>query len=290
MWSVPVTVARPRRNRTGFPLMISRRATGLYAECPLYVNRAVELDTMKWRGETTGVGSLPHESVEAALAFSFAHDLPFLPQLPVGHPNELMLAAATAPSLEPVERAWALFLEQLERRATPVAKLQLAGPVTLRRYAKFDDVSWLIAKALFQLEALTRRHVQPVFFIDEPDLTEGSLTHLEALINALKQAGAITGIHCCGNAKWADLMSMPSLDVVSFDAQRSLGSVLSVAQPFLARAGTLAYGLDPGQPLAQPASSYLLTTTCGLANASVFDAQQRLETLKRAQKKLADVR
>lgn len=40
---------------------------------------------------TTGIGSLPHINIDSALAYSFRHDLAFLPQLPKYNPNEFML-------------------------------------------------------------------------------------------------------------------------------------------------------------------------------------------------------
>ncbi|MBJ6765346.1 hypothetical protein JGU66_31695 [Myxococcaceae bacterium JPH2] len=43
---------------------------------------------------TTGIGSLPHTQVELGLQAALALDIPFLPQLPVGHPSELMIPAA----------------------------------------------------------------------------------------------------------------------------------------------------------------------------------------------------
>ncbi|RKH27192.1 hypothetical protein D7Y13_19410 [Corallococcus praedator] len=43
---------------------------------------------------TTGIGSLPHTQVELGLQAALAMDIPFLPQLPVGHPGELMIPAA----------------------------------------------------------------------------------------------------------------------------------------------------------------------------------------------------
>ncbi|MBN9687299.1 MULTISPECIES: hypothetical protein [unclassified Corallococcus] len=43
---------------------------------------------------TTGIGSLPHTQVELGLQAALAMDIPFLPQLPVGHPSELMIPAA----------------------------------------------------------------------------------------------------------------------------------------------------------------------------------------------------
>jgi hypothetical protein len=43
---------------------------------------------------TTGIGSLPHTQVELGLQAALAMDIPFLPQLPVGRPSELMIPAA----------------------------------------------------------------------------------------------------------------------------------------------------------------------------------------------------
>lgn len=43
---------------------------------------------------TTGIGSLPHTFVDAALNFSLGLSIPFLPQVPVRNPREFMLAQA----------------------------------------------------------------------------------------------------------------------------------------------------------------------------------------------------
>jgi hypothetical protein len=43
---------------------------------------------------TTGIGSLPHHNVDAALAYAFRWTLPFLPQIPVRHPKEYMIYQA----------------------------------------------------------------------------------------------------------------------------------------------------------------------------------------------------
>lgn len=45
---------------------------------------------------TTGIGSLPHQDVEAALDFSFATGIPFLPQLPQRNAWEYMIPQALA--------------------------------------------------------------------------------------------------------------------------------------------------------------------------------------------------
>lgn len=51
-------------------------------------------DSVSFFASTTGIGSLPHPYVDAALDFSFRFDIPFLPQLPVRSPKEYMLYQA----------------------------------------------------------------------------------------------------------------------------------------------------------------------------------------------------
>jgi hypothetical protein len=117
---------------------------------------------------TTGIGSLPHASVEAALRLALAQDVPFLPQLPRAGPSEGMLAAALEglPGLIVGEggrcavdvAAWEAgrgeleerlddpatlepgpagsccyrpFLEAIAAAGSEVAKVQLTGPLTL---------------------------------------------------------------------------------------------------------------------------------------------------------------
>ncbi|MEW6055006.1 MAG: hypothetical protein AB1540_00190 [Bdellovibrionota bacterium] len=46
------------------------------------------------RPMATGIGSLPHHNIDAALAFAFQTSLPFLPQIPLCNPWEYMIAQA----------------------------------------------------------------------------------------------------------------------------------------------------------------------------------------------------
>jgi hypothetical protein len=43
---------------------------------------------------TTGIGSLPHHNIDAALAFSFRSGIPYLPQIPIRNPWEYMIPQA----------------------------------------------------------------------------------------------------------------------------------------------------------------------------------------------------
>lgn len=46
------------------------------------------------KSATTGIGSLPHHNIDAALAYSFKHGIPFLPQIPIRNPWEYMIPQA----------------------------------------------------------------------------------------------------------------------------------------------------------------------------------------------------
>lgn len=43
---------------------------------------------------TTGIGSLPHHNVDSAIEYSFLHDIPYLPQLPLKNDKEYMIQQA----------------------------------------------------------------------------------------------------------------------------------------------------------------------------------------------------
>lgn len=43
---------------------------------------------------TSGIGSLPHHNVDSALAYSFGHTIPYLPQIPMRNPWEFMIPCA----------------------------------------------------------------------------------------------------------------------------------------------------------------------------------------------------
>jgi hypothetical protein len=58
------------------------------------VESTVGHSTLPDRPGTTGIGSLPHHNIDAALAFSFQNRIPFLPQIPIRNPWEYMIAQA----------------------------------------------------------------------------------------------------------------------------------------------------------------------------------------------------
>ena len=252
-------------------------------------------------GATTGIGSLPHRSVESALDASFSLAIPFLPHLPRIDPGEFMLPQA----LEG-RRALATdsFFNRLGHDPRTHVKFQIAGPATLRTYGGVNaDPTSLLLQCVEPLIAESGRFgARPIVFIDEPALAAASsnrnkaaLTELERTLRELGRLGATTGIHCCGETDWSRILVLPA-DILSFDASLSLDSLLAEAtrlEAFVRRGGRLALGVvsaaadasaiahhrwktNSGNPLLEGA---LFTPACGLANLEVAQADAVLARL-----------
>lgn len=264
-------------------------------------------------GATTGIGSLPHTQQELALQMALQVDVPYLPQLPVGYPQELMLPAALdgLPGLsfgaeglcsidleqwgrereafgvaievalqsgelgrfEPTaqaSRCWKPFLWEVENRKLAFAKVQLAGPLTVRWVAQaksgvpISEVEGLdqqifrllLAKSLALVKAVRRAGATPILYLDEPGLYALdrknprhllALQELRVLIMAVQREGALVGVHCCGNTDWARLLEL-GLDILSIDVRLSLDAVLEERAAFLgflASGAALSLGVIP---------------------------------------------
>ncbi len=320
---------------------------------------------MSFAGVLTGIGSLPHRSLDAALAYSFAHDLPFLPQLPQMSAQEWMIsqalkdfpgakfdedgvvslnctswreksAASGSAKLKEVHEfhalAWEAFLWECETRKVPAAKLQFVGPYTLQSVLfgstsrdSLQDLSHeekgklgkellehLILQATSAAQALQSRGIQPVLFWDEPALvaldfasvTEKpshslTLTEIRFAVRALQKQGVITGLHCCGNTLWKEVLDQLPLDLLSFDAGVSwdrlrlvlderagsglrlpqlVAGVVSTSQP---EQLNLSHDTIFSSPVLLNA---LYTASCGLGLQSIENSEAVLGTLQLLQK------
>ncbi len=90
----------------------------------------------------SGIGSLPHPYIDAAIQFSFSHSIPFLPQLPARNPQEFMVNQAldlmpglTSRSGGLVEIDAAVWTKQSQRLGTYLEK---AFSATNAHWAAFD--------------------------------------------------------------------------------------------------------------------------------------------------------
>ena len=169
--------------------------------------------------------------------------------------------------------AWRPFVWEVEQRKTPLAKVQLAGPMTLRWALRTTDgkpladlpdgaeveaqiLRLVLARSLAMARRLREAGATPIVFLDEPGLVAFdrknprhlvALQELRVLILALQREGAWVSVHCCGNTDWAALLALP-WDIVSLDARLSLGAVLGTGEVFaryLASGGILGLGIVP---------------------------------------------
>lgn len=151
-------------------------------------------------------------------------------------------------------------------------KGHVTGPVTLASSLKdlggrevlHDDAfveavgAHVAQKARWQARRLGRLGAPVVVFLDEPVLEvygsaystlsrEQVLALLTPALDALREDGALSGIHCCGNTDWA-LLFESGTDIVNFDAYHFLDKMLlypAEVGRFLAAGGALAWGVVP---------------------------------------------
>lgn len=255
----------------------------------------------------TAVGSLPFVSEERALALSTALDVPFLPELPQLDPSEFMIPSALrgfesgVPDLTMLER----FLKALP--GPRWIKLQMAGPSTLSAFAKGVESEaigpWLALRGRSMIARARAAGHEVIFVLDEPALATSSVSPSEGLVlNALREAGARVGLHCCGNTNWERLLGLP-LDYLSLDVQLSLDALLSHREAWNAFGGALMLGVIPTTPGASWDSAAiatkleavltprqlersLLTPACGLALHSAASAESIIAGLRQVQRRL----
>lgn len=187
-------------------------------------------------------------------------------------------------------RSFRPFLWEVENRKLPFAKVQLAGPATVRWVAKtsagtptseapeLDQQIFrlLLARSLAMVKAVRRAGATPILFLDEPGLyalEPGNVRHLlvlkelAVLAVAVQREGALVGVHCCSNTRWGQLMGL-GLDLLSIDARLSLDAVLEDAPAFwafMAGGSTLSLGIAP----TDLATSYVLGELVDSVEASL---------------------
>ena len=231
-------------------------------------------------------------------------------------------------------RALRPFLWEVKERMLAFAKAQLAGPATVRwssRLSSGEPLSshpgldaqvfrLLLVRSLALVQAVRAAGATAVFYLDEPglyalDTTDPAhlavLTELRLLVAALRQQGALVGLHCCGNTRWSALLDL-GVDLLSFDVRLSLDAVLEeprAVRRFLDRGAAFSLGLVPtdlGQeadpeelaravetsfaaalPDRPEALRHVVTTpACGLAMRSVLEAERIFEQLRAARSAL----
>lgn len=191
---------------------------------------------------------------------------------------EAALRGDPEPFALPPERAEGFFaFEEALGRARPAGlqyvKGHVTGPVTLASSLKdragrellYDDTyrealaAFLALSIRWQVRRLARWGAPVVLFLDEPAMEVFGSAYSSALtpdlvrslwdpcLAAVREEGALSGIHCCGNTDWGFLFAS-GVDIVNFDAFAFLDRMLlypEAAGRFLAEGGALAWGLVP---------------------------------------------
>ncbi|MGQ0431796.1 MAG: hypothetical protein ACT452_05240 [Microthrixaceae bacterium] len=203
-------------------------------------------------------------------------------------------------------------------------KAQSEGPATLAHCLFVDGkplacqpgwlnrvTSFIARQAVWQVNRLQRLGKPVIFVLDEPAISlalsgaspvrvSEMVTAVTSAFRAVREAGAIAGLHCCAPLP-VGLLPALDLDFLSFDAHLPVdgGSWFDLARAIVARSGHLAFGLVPTNPnsevgtpdlfaqwlrlaatagdMIEIANRTIVTATCGLglttptAAASVFE-------------------
>ncbi len=116
----------------------------------------------------------------------------------------------------------------------------------------------LVMKARWQIRRLKKINPSVIIFIDEPYLVSigssfinislGDLARkLDELVGAIKEEGALAGLHCCGNTDWPVLLKR-DIDILNFDAYnftKEFSLYHGDIKDFTSRGGTIAWGIVP---------------------------------------------
>lgn len=190
-----------------------------------------------------------------------------------GQQIEAALASGDLRAFEPTVaacRAWNPFLFEIEARRQKLAKVQLAGPATVRWVAKTKQgdlaadnprldqqiFRLVLARCVAMVKAVRRTGATPLLYLDEPglyalDRTDPRhlmvLQELKLLVVALQNEGALVGLHCCSNTDWEPLLDL-GLNLLSVDARLSLDAVLDTGEAlhrFVRGGGAFSLGIIP---------------------------------------------
>jgi methionine synthase II (cobalamin-independent) len=173
--------------------------------------------------------------------------------------------------------------------------------------------------AKWQTGRLKELHPRVLIFIDEPYLAsygsalvsvgrEVVVQSINMVIDRIHEAGAIAGVHCCGNTDWSAVLET-NLDLLNFDAYQFFDNVILYGpqlKNFLGRGGVLAWGIVPsseavlnmtaeelisklhrqlealagiGVDLQTVKRNSFISPACGLGSQSIAVAESALEKL-----------
>lgn len=164
-------------------------------------------------------------------------------------------------------------LSRMDPSSISYFKMQVTGPVSFgltvvdeyKRAIYYNElyrdviVKAIAMKARWQLRRFEPLCSNRICFIDEPILCafgsstyvsvhrEDVVSYLHEVVDAIREEGGVSGIHCCGNTEWTIPIDAGA-DIVSFDAYEygdSIGLYARQVEDFLEKGGVLAWGIVP---------------------------------------------
>lgn len=167
------------------------------------------------------------------------------------------------------------FLKLLKKTKPNYAKGQVTGAFTLSttvkdnegNYAFFDKslkeviVKMMSLKALWQIQKIKEASPEttPIIFIDEPNLSYlGSLKFtdikefdvvdmIKSVSDIIKENGAMSGLHCCGNCDWA-IVIKSGIDIINLNVfvyEKDLDLYIDDLKEFLQNGGKIVWSTVP---------------------------------------------
>lgn len=175
-------------------------------------------------------------------------------------------------------------LEATRGKRPRFLKGQISGPMSVLvslqdssgRLAYYDErvrdaaVKLISMKAGWQTRRLRETGSLPIVFVDEPVLGHvGSsaligvdlmraLDDLKEIFSWIRSEGGWPGLHVCANADWGNLLGIPELKVLSFDAYSYFDRFVLFKEEihgFLRRGGVIAWGIVPTEAQALESAS-----------------------------------
>jgi len=218
----------------------------------------------------TQIGSLPFRDVDAAIAYSLRHEIPFLPEL----------TALGDGMTEYIKTPGKLScLEVFKKHEFSTVKVQCIGPATLlqSQYEEDDAVMRVYRHVEALLDGLHAEEV--VLFLDEPALGYVGFNFIRLWEPIFESFPVTRGVHTCGNMQWDQLFDAP-IDIISFDA-----SLFDISKYYGDRNGKrIAWGITAVEQVTDFRPADLITGPCGLPHLTHDEAaaHERLALLNAA--------
>jgi len=209
----------------------------------------------------TQIGSVPFGNVDEALAYSWKHEIPFLPELVLN--GEGMFDYIKNPGKLSC-------LDRFKSRKYSIVKVQCVGPATLIAgvFDAEDAVERIRKHVDMILDGLNASEV--ILFLDEPSLGKFKGDFGKLWKEVFDDRRVVRGVHCCGEGDWKKLFDS-DIDVVSFDSSRyDVGKYRNGKR--------IAWGVSKFEDVKDFREGDFLTLPCGMSHEG-FDVELEFRKL-----------